>query len=121
MNEVVTANNAFARTLQEVRSGYALSEASEKLAELVNAVRLTGRQGELVLRLRVKPASRGETVTLMVEDECSLKMPKADRPQTVFFAGEGNLLQRNDPRQQDLEFRTVPSPVVKPEELRKVG
>lgn len=114
-------SNAFSKTLQEVRSGYALGEASEKLTELVAAVRATGRQGELVLRLRVKPASRGETVTLMVEDECTLRMPKTDRPQTVFFASEENFLQRVDPRQKEMEFKTVASAPVSPEQLKKVG
>jgi len=102
-------NNAFARTLQEVRSGHCLQEASEKLQELVSQVRLTGRSGELVVRLKVKPASRGEAVTLMVEDDVSVKLPRLERGTTVFYASEENVLQRNDPRQGELELRTVPA------------
>jgi hypothetical protein len=120
MEAIQPMSNAFAKTLQEIRSGYALSEASEKLAEVVNAVRATGRNGALTLRLNIKPASRGETVTLMVEDEIVVKLPKLDRPQTVFFAGENNLLQRNDPRQKEMEFRAVPSGAVQAETLKKV-
>lgn len=125
METVKLKGNTFEKTMREVRQGHALGEASEKLTELVKQVRANGRCGELVIRLKVKPASRGETTTLMVEDEIVVKLPKAERPQTVFFASDENLLQRNDPRQPEFEQLKVvegaggSAPVA--EQLKKVG
>jgi hypothetical protein len=119
MSEVL--GNAFERTLRDVRQGYCLSELSEKLTSLVQQVRATSRGGELILKLKVKPASRGEGVALMIEDEVTVRTPKQVQPQTIFFATEENLLQRNDPRQRELELVTVPAAAVPVEGLRTVG
>lgn len=117
MSEIVS--NSFDRTLREMRNGQCVEELSEQLAGLVAAVRLTGRGGSLTFKLTVKPASRGETVALMLTDDVNVKMPKAERPSNIFFANENNLLQRSDPRQKELELRSVTSPAVA--ELRSVA
>jgi hypothetical protein len=110
--EAAEIGNAFDKTLRELRGGFAMSELSERLGEVVAAVRLTGKKGKLRLELEVKPASRGETVCVMVEDEISTKIPKPDRITTIFYADEQNLLQRQDPRQKEFELRTVKAPEV---------
>lgn len=92
----------FLGTLKEIRQGQSLHELSEHLAVLVEAVRATGRKGSLTYTLTIKPASKGETVTLMVEDAVSVKRPNPERGTTVFFATNDNGLQRNDPRQPEL-------------------
>lgn len=118
MNEIVS--NAFARTLQELRSGYAAAELSEKLQELVAGVRLTGRGGELVFKVKVKPASQGDTTALMLSDEISVRMPKVKNAESIFFAGENNELLRNDPRQKELPLRAIEGGAMKVEELKRV-
>jgi len=109
-------SNGFAQTLQNLRSGFAANELSEKLQELVSGVRLTGRSGELVLRVKVKPASQGDTTALMVSDEISVRMPKVKNAETIFFAGDDNSLLR----QKELPLRAIEGGQVKAEELKKV-
>lgn len=118
MNDVMS--NGFAQTLQNLRSGYAANELSEKLQELVAGVRLTGRAGELTLKVKVKPASQGDTTALMVSDEINVRMPKVKNAETIFFAGDNNTLLRNDPRQKELALRAIEAPVVNTVELKKV-
>ena len=114
-------NNAFEKTLRDVRYGHAVTEASEKLAQLVQAVRASGKGGRFTLTLSVKPASRGDTSTLMVEDDIAVKLPKQEKPQSVFFATDQNLLQRNDPNQKEFVLKTVPGEKVEPEQLKQVN
>lgn len=101
----------FLGTLKEIRQGQSLHELSEHLASLVEAVRATGRKGSLSYTLTVKPASKGETVTLMVEDAVTVKRPNPERGTTVFFAATDNTLQRNDPRQPELAGLRKPAEV----------
>lgn len=111
-------DNTFTTMLAEVRSGFALTELSEKLSELVSAVRASGKGGKLRLELSVTPASRGETVCVMVEDDITLKLPKPEKANTIFFSTDRNLLQRSDPRQSELKLREVEVPV---QELRQIN
>lgn len=103
--------NSFEKTLRELRNGHALSDLSEQLTAVVASVRATGKSGELRLKLAVKPASRGETVTVLVEDEITTKLAKLDRPNTIFYSTEDNLLTRTDPRQIEMELKAVPAVV----------
>ncbi len=110
--------NTFERTLRELRSGLAVSELSEELGKVIEAVRLTGKAGELVLRVKVKPASKGDVNTVLVEDRIDAKLPKPESAQTIFYTTEANGLQRSDPRQTEMKLTVVP--VEKPAELRQV-
>lgn len=114
MSEV---SNTFEMTLREIRGGGALTELSTKLAELVAAVRATGKAGKLRLEIAVTPASRGEAVCLMLDDDISLKLPRLEKASSIFFATDQNLLQRQDPRQKEFELREV-NPA--PQEIREV-
>lgn len=118
MQQVVS--NAFDRTLRDIRAGESLTELSEKLSELVAAVRATGKGGKLKYELTVKPASKGETVALMIVDNIDVKLPKSERAANIFFANDQNLLQRSDPRQRELELRSVPTPATPLREVEQV-
>ncbi len=106
--EETTITNTFDKTLREIRAGLVITELSQKLSELVAAVRATGKGGKLRLDLAIKPASKGETVCVMVEDDITVKLPKPERANTIFYSTEDNLLQRNDPRQSEFELKEVP-------------
>jgi len=101
-------SNTFDKTLREVRGGLVVSELSQKLGEVVGAVRATGKGGKLTLELKIRPASKGETVCVMVEDEIKVSLPKPEKATSVFYATESNLLERSDPRQKEFELREVP-------------
>ena len=100
----------FINTLAEVRAGGAIDDLDADLAALVAAVRHTGKSGELTLKITVKPASKGDIVTLMVTDDIKTKLPRLDKGATVFFADDTGGLTRRDPRQGEIVLRAVDDP-----------
>lgn len=114
-----TKSNGFEVTLREMRGGRSLHELSEKLAELVAAVKQTGKAGAISYIIKVKPASAGDVVTLQLEDDVKAKIPELARGASIFFADDANVLQRTDPRQREFKLTTVPDAA--PEPLVKVG
>ncbi|QOD81864.1 MULTISPECIES: hypothetical protein [Chromobacterium] len=95
-------------TLRSLGHGTFIDDASDALNKLVTAVDETGRAGKLTLTLSLKKATRGSGA-MVVQDEIKLSLPKPDSRETMLFATpEGNLVTE-DPRQQQLELRTVPT------------
>jgi len=102
-------------TLCELRSGRTIAELSDQLAEVIEAVRRTGKAGQLTLRLLVKPFSKGKTdeevQPLAIEDSISTKLPQLERGVTLFFSDADGGLERNDPRQMSLpDLKKVTEP-----------
>lgn len=115
-------DNSFGNTLALIRDGDCVDEASQKLQELVAAVRETGKPGSLTITLKAKPATiRGAIGTLVIDDDVTVKLPKAGKAQSLFFATEANTLQRSDPNQQELQLKTVEGGQVAPENLKRVN
>lgn len=111
--ELIVANS-FCRTIGELRRGQTVTEASSDLAELVKKVQETGRPGELILKLKIRPSADGESVG--IEDEVSTKMPrKAKKATTFYYADDDGSLSRENPNQREMfavvEGREVPAPV----------
>ena len=75
----------FFETLRELRKGKTLEDLTAALADLVTAVQTTGKGGEIILRLRIRPPRPGSIAYITIEDELVTKLPKADRGDTVFF------------------------------------
>lgn len=81
-----------------------LDLASEKLAELVNAVTSTGKAGSLTLKVDLKPSTAG---ALAVKGAVAIKKPqRMPREALLWPTPDGNLLAE-DPKQTKLELRTV--------------
>ncbi len=91
--------NDFLTVLAQCRKGAAVGELTEKLTEVVEAVRATGKQGELTLKLVIKPVGRGAGDTLILMDHPKAVVPEHDRAETMFYATDDNELVREDPRQ----------------------
>lgn len=100
----------FMDTLLEMRAGKTHEEMTEKLHEVVHAVRESGKVGELTLKITVRPFSKGNTDTLNVEDEIKMKCPELDKGGTVFFATPDDNLSRRDPSQNDLFINLKSAP-----------
>lgn len=98
----------FAEFLQEQRAGVLHAEVGEALNELVAAVHDIGKPGELTLIIRVKPAARNASETVVVEDEVKMKLPQQDRPAAIFFVDKEFNLTRNNPFQVEMFPRAVP-------------
>ena len=100
------STQAFGIFIQDVRDGRAHAELSTQLAELLAAVRLTGKGGSLTLKIDVKPAGRGSDVDkVVITDTVTAKVPKPDRGQDFFWLTDTNDLSRNHPRQHTLDLR----------------
>ncbi len=91
-------------TLTQLRKGMTVAELSIELAELVAAVKKTGKKGVLTFKLLVSPS--GEEI-VSVEDVIEVKVPKMPRKSTVFYTTEDHRLQRTDPNQAELRLQVV--------------
>lgn len=101
----------FTDVLRDQRNGALVDEITEELARVVRGVVKHGKRGEITLTLKVNPAKGG---AYFVYDEVKAKIPEADREATIFYATADGDLSRNDPRQQNLEFRSVDTDHPKP-------
>ena len=94
----------FPDMLAELAYGQTLDVLTEEMAEVVNAVRTTGKAGRLTLELTVKPnGAHGVAIT----DKITAKRPRDDRGESLFFIDRDGGLHRNDPRQTELPLRQV--------------
>lgn len=117
-----TTSNSFVNTFCQIREGDSVSEASDKLQELVAAVRETGRPGTLTIAIKVKPGTtRGRIGTIILEDDIAAKLPKKEKDESLFFATDDNTLQRTDPNQPELSLKTVEGGKVEKDQLKRVN
>jgi len=92
-------------TLRHIGGGQFMDEASDKLAELVNAVDASGKGGTLTLVISVKKATRAGAMHL--GGKVAVKKPGDEPMEALLFATpEGNLLAE-DPRQAKLDLKQV--------------
>ena len=101
-------NQAFAVFLQDLRDGRTHAEMSSGLADLLAAVKDTGKGGTLTLQLKIKPGARGRDVDkVIIIDNVKVDLPKPERGEDFFWVNDDNQLSRNHPRQQSLPLREV--------------
>lgn len=94
----------FIDTLRDLESGHLLDELTSMQHDLLDAIRLTNKQGELTIKLTYKPDGAGQ---MTVKADIKAKEPALARGTSLFFmTPEGNLT-RKDPRQPDLPLRSV--------------
>lgn len=99
----------FAAWLQDLRDGRVHAELTEALRTLVEAVTTHHKDGELLLKLKIKPADSGGAQVIIV-DETIVKAPEAQRPMSLFFVDPAHNLTRVDPlRPQLAGLREVPA------------
>lgn len=109
------AARPFHDTLRAIRFGALQDELTAALHELTAKCTDTGKAGELVLKIRLKPGAGGQVEVL---DDLTVKPPKPVRGTSIFFATPEGNLQREDPRQCVLDgIREVSH---KPTEIRDV-
>lgn len=108
MSETTQApiNNHFINMLTIHREGDAISELSKAMAEVTAAALLTGRAGHFSIKFTIKPAGK-QAVAVTVEDDITVKLPKADKCNSIFFSDENGALLRDNPRQMKLALKSV--------------
>lgn len=90
----------FADFLVKQRAGSLNIEAAAALAEVVQAVAETGKDGTLVLTLKV---SRNKAGALEVTDKVVAKIPDFGRVPTLWWADDDGNLVRRDPNQPNFD------------------
>lgn len=96
----------FTHTINTLLNGATANELSERLREVVEGCRKTGKQGTLTLKLTVKPQGMG-TGQYEIHDDITDKVPQLDKGMTLMFGTPEGNLQRNDPNQRELPLREV--------------
>jgi len=99
----------FATFLASIRPG-TTRELSEELNNVVGAVKNTGKQGSLVLKLTIKPVDGGVSM-LTVHDEIKVNKPEHNRLGSLVYPDKNNNLSRTDPTTMPLfddEIRNIP-------------
>jgi ribosomal protein S28E/S33 len=87
--------------LREIRKGRAVDLASQRMAEIVQAVDETGKPGELTITIKVKPEKGGGSQKV-IQVAVKAKIPEVDLPEGVFFSDEDGDLHRTDPAQNEM-------------------
>jgi hypothetical protein len=98
-------NNHFINMLQGHREGVAITELSEAMAKATEAALLTGRPGSVILKFTFKPAGK-VAGAVVIEDDITTKLPKAEKVNSIFYFHDGALV-RDNPKQLKMEFKPV--------------
>lgn len=97
---------SFLGVLKTLREGSTVGELELELIALIEKVKATGKTGELVLKLKLEVAEKGDfgdvSTRIAIHDEIKVTEPKPKRMASVFFADQENRLSRRDPRQPAL-------------------
>lgn len=71
-------------------------ELAEKLGDLIEQVKVTGKKGSLSVKFEVEPVNGGG-LSVLVHDSITVRAPEKKREGSLAYIGEGNKLQRTDP------------------------
>lgn len=90
--------------LSQIRGGAALKEAGAELADVVRAVKATGKKGSITLKIDIEPDKTDDTVVTFQPD-LTIKKPKKPFAKGIFYFDEktGNV-SREDPRQLEMQM-----------------
>lgn len=94
----------FTDVLGQMNAGRTVDNLTEKLAEVTDAVLLTGKKGSLTLKIEV---SRNSELSCSFNENVDIKVPELSRGTAVFFKNPAGDLVRDDPRQPRLPLRRV--------------
>lgn len=112
-----TADNSFALLLAQHAKGATLAELGELMRNLVTQCKATGRPGTLSLSFTFKPSGT-DAMTIVAAPH--VKLPKSDRPGSIFFADEEGNLSRSHPDQKELPLKVVET-AAQPAPIRKAS
>lgn len=99
----------FSQHLAYLERGVFDAECTEALAELVMAVKATGKPGKITVTLDLKFDSKMNCMD--IAPTVKAKVPQLDRRRTFMFPNNAGELLRDDPEQEELFRRpaTVPT------------
>ena len=85
-----------------VRGGYALHDASKKLAEVIQAVKATGKPGEVTLTIKISPDKTDDRI-FTLKPSVKAKIPEKGYAEGhVFLDAVTGRITKEDPAQLEL-------------------
>lgn len=103
-----SVDGAFLRMMQTHQKGQTLSDLSEAVRKVTEAVGLYFKPGTVTLKINILPATKSADGAFGVNFEVTEKIPKGDSFTSLFFSDEKNNLVRENPNQQTLpQLRTI--------------
>lgn len=97
----------FIQLVEDTYRGGLAAELSEKLTEVVRACEKTGKQGNITLQFKVK--ARGNSGEMLISPVVKSSVPEHDKGEAIMFSTPEGNLQLQDPRQGDLDLKTIDS------------
>lgn len=101
------ATRPFFDTARDIRRGQFLDDCAEALQEAVAAVEDTGKPAKCIIEISIKPASKGGGAAIILADKVRTKLPEMPSGETIMFVTPDNNLVANDPRQKEMDLKTV--------------
>jgi hypothetical protein len=109
----------FSQQLAFLSRGALDAELTQALADVVKAVRDTGKAGAVTLTIKVGKLDGRDEDALRLTPAVTVKTPKLPPYESVMFSTADGDLLRQDPKQRQLDLREVQKPAVGP--LATVG
>jgi len=104
-----------------VRGGYALNDASKKLAEVIQAVKATGKPGEVILSIKISPDKTDDRI-FTIKPSVKAKIPEKGYAEGHVFIDTNGRITKEDPAQLDmLEERRAQGVIDHQEGISRVG
>lgn len=104
------APKTFIQTLADHHYGFTADEATQALKTCIDESERTGKATELILKIKIKPASKAQGRYDVLAD-ISTKLPAKQREPAVMFVGPDGHLTNRDPRQSEIPgLRAVDGP-----------
>lgn len=97
----------FNQNLVHLNKGTLNDELTEHLAELVKAVRETGKAGSLTLTLKISMFNKANEDVVKISPVVACKLPEGERAETIMWTTADGDLLRNDPAQSFTELKQV--------------
>ncbi|MBN2162559.1 MAG: hypothetical protein JXR25_16820 [Pontiellaceae bacterium] len=98
-------SNSIMEILPDLNRGDLPHDASMELDHVIQAVKETGKDGSLTIKLKVSAVKSGSIEINEVDIHAAVeaKIPKPTKRPTGFFIGRGGKLQRDNPNQLQFE------------------
>ena len=101
--DAVPVDGSFLRTLQNYRKGEILTDLSDALRRVMEAVSTVKRAGEIKLTIKIQP--NGDVYALT--PEVTVKLPKEPKIAGLFYLDDNLNLVREDPNQTTLQLQAL--------------
>lgn len=106
----IISQTPFSQQLAFLSKGSLDAELTQALADVVKAVRETGKAGSVTLTLKVGMLNQRDENAVKVSPAVKITTPKLPPYESVMFSTADGDLLRDDPKQRKLDLREVAAP-----------